>query len=575
MKNEENKIALFTLAVGKDPVYFNSVRRYFPYNKEYFGQNRDVDYLLFTDRTETIDGIISIPCPSSLWPYTTLLKNNIITDYLDREDRWKKYSHIFFIDADFAIGESYDFFSPEFVMVRSDSNKNNGRGFFYGGKTNYFRELCSLFFDEIRFIYENKLSLPPELDEFYLGIFLEKYKEKVHVIDMDRQSNTLIFYDNEDLDEKIRQTGKRLLMQPYKAEGRANKTFVTDLYGNRQECIVNLEELYIFNNFTFDFGRLSHIDDIHYRILWAKQPERREVLNIKTFKISKQSAGFDTVQSSPVISVVMPTYNTPLEYLKESVESVLKQTFADFELLVIDDGSTERQSIEWLKMLKDTRIKLIHNRHDFVDSLNRGIAESKGRYIARMDADDRMMPNRLQRQYNFMEEHTEIDVCGSWMELFGYNNGIEKLQTAHKEIVSALLLCNPMAHPTIMLRKPSVCRRNTCLYKKGYDCAEDYKLWTDLAAEGFRFANIPEVLLKYRCSEKQATITRQKEMIQSSLKIQMEYAEWIMEKITEKENRLFIFFDELVKLYNDGIISANALTKTVYNFFYRLFNINL
>ena len=273
-----------------------------------------------------------------------------------------------------------------------------------------------------------------------------------------------------------------------------------------------------------------------------------------------------TVQLLPIISIVMPTYNTSLEYMKESVESVLKQIFADFELLIIDDGSTAMEGIEWIKTLNDSRIHLIHNHHDFIDSLNRGTAESRGKYIARMDADDIMMPNRLQVQYDYMEEHTDIDICGSWMDIFGYYTDTVCLQTKHKEIASTLLLCNPMAHPTIILRKSSVCKYGTNLYKKGYECAEDYKLWIDSAMNGLQFANIAASLLKYRSSENQITNRKRKEMLLSSLKIQVEYAEWIMDKMIEKEKRLFTFFDELIKLCNNGIISISVLIKTVYNF---------
>jgi hypothetical protein len=219
-----NHTVIFTIATGKDSIYFDSVRRYFPYNRKYFSQNQDIDYFLFTDRKETVDGIVNIPCTPSLWPYTTLLKNNYISDYLDKTDSWNKYSHIFFIDADFATGDYYDFFKHDFVLVKPYWSNKNGGGFFYGGKTEYFRKLCNLFYEEIQFIYENKLSVPRELDEFYLGLFLAQYREQIHLIEMDRQTNTLIFYDNENLDEKIQQQGKRLFMQPYKAEGRANKT---------------------------------------------------------------------------------------------------------------------------------------------------------------------------------------------------------------------------------------------------------------------------------------------------------------------------------------------------------------
>jgi hypothetical protein len=322
-----DKIGLFTIAVGKDPVYFESVRRYFPYNREYFGQNREVDYFLFTDREDTIEGMVNIPCSPCLWPYTTLLKNNNISDYLNKTSGWDEYSHIFFIDADFATGDYYDFFKHNFVLAKPYWNKKNGGGFFYGGKTGYFKKLCDLFYTEIQFIYENKVSVPRDLDEFYLGLFREEYAERIHLIEMDRQTNTLIFYDNENLDEKIQQQGKRLFMQPYKAEGRANKTIVTDTYNQPQECIVNLEELYIFNNRTYDFGRLLKIDATLYRILWSKKPGIREVLNIETKKISKQPSSRKTARLSPVLSIVMPVYNVPPDYLRESIDSILKQTF--------------------------------------------------------------------------------------------------------------------------------------------------------------------------------------------------------------------------------------------------------
>jgi glycosyltransferase involved in cell wall biosynthesis len=561
-----HKIALFTVAVGKDLIYFHSVQRYFPYNKENFGQCHDVDYYVFTDRLETIDGIVSIPCEATVWPYTTLLKNNIIADYLDKADKWSDYSHIFFIDADFAIGDKYDFFSPEFVLVKPYWNSMICGGF-YGGKTEYFKKLCLLFYSEIYYIYTEKLPVPHNIDEFYLKLFMEQYKEQIHLIKMDKETNTLAFYDNEDLNKKIRQTGERLFLHPYNSEGRANKTYVIDSQNKRQECIVNLEEKYIFNNYTYDFGRLLKLDNTHYRILWSKQPERRDVLNIKTLKIRKQPTDFESEQTSPVISVVMPTYNTPLEYLKESVESILKQTFADFELLIIDDGSTETQGIEWLETLQDPRIRLIRNPHNFIDSLNRGIAESRGKYIARMDADDIMMSNRLQVQYNFMEEHLEIDICGSWMEIFGIENRTIQLYNEHKQIISYFLLNNSMVHPTLILRKSSVCKDGTDLYKKCYDCAEDYKLWTDLAIKGLHFANIPEILMRYRSWEKQVTTARRQEMLQSVLKIQTEYAEQLMQEMIEKEEKFFDFFENLIQLTNENFMSAKQMLNIVYQSF--------
>jgi hypothetical protein len=281
------KIALFTIAVGKDPVYFESVKRYLPYNKKYFGQNHNVDYYLFTDRDEKIDGITSIPCKSSSWPYTTLLKNNMISDYLNNGNKWDNYNNIFFIDADFAIGDTYDFFNHHFLLVEPYWNNSNGGGFFYGGKSTCFKKLCDAFYNEIEYICKNKLPVPRDLDEYYLGLFRHVYKTDIHIIKMDRKANTLIFYDNEDLDEKIMQQGSHLFLQPFKSEGRANKTFIKNYSSKREmECIVNLDDKYIFDNYTYDFGRLLQVSETDYRILWSKHPESREILNIKENTIS-------------------------------------------------------------------------------------------------------------------------------------------------------------------------------------------------------------------------------------------------------------------------------------------------
>ena len=283
-----NRIALFTIAVGNDSAYFDAVRRYLPYNRRYFGQGRDVDYILFTDRSEAIEGVISIPCGTSVWPYTTLLKNNLIADYLSAADGWQKYDRIFFIDADFAIGDEHDFFQHSFLLVKPYWNSKNGGGFFYGGKAEIFKKLCSAYYDELKFIYDNKLPVPRDLDEFYLGLFREQHPDDIYIVEMEKNTNTLIFFDNDDLDAKILQQGRKLFMQPYKAEGRANKTIVLDVDNQPRECIVNLSDGYIFDNYSYDFGRLLKIDDIYHRVLWSKQPERREVLNTETNAIIRK-----------------------------------------------------------------------------------------------------------------------------------------------------------------------------------------------------------------------------------------------------------------------------------------------
>lgn len=120
--------------------------------------------------------------------------------------------------------------------------------------------------------------------------------------------------------------------------------------------------------------------------------------------------------SSPKISICIPMYNAA-RFIKDCIDSVLSQSFKDFELLVVDDGSTD-DSCDIFNSIKDNRIRLIQNKHDYVGSLNMLLDEAKGKYIARMDADDVMYPNRLAIQYEYMENHPNVDVVGGRMVAF-------------------------------------------------------------------------------------------------------------------------------------------------------------
>ncbi|MDR1200098.1 MAG: glycosyltransferase [Tannerellaceae bacterium] len=253
--------------------------------------------------------------------------------------------------------------------------------------------------------------------------------------------------------------------------------------------------------------------------------------------------------------------------MKEAVESILNQMYKDFELIIINDGSTEMDGINWLKDCPDPRIRLIDNSHDFIKTLNKGIKVAKGKYIVRMDADDIMLPNRLQQQYEFMENHIEVDVCGSWMEFFGTTNGTMTNPITHEQIIASMLSSNPLFHPTVIIRKKSLKEKGVSSYKEGYIYAEDYKLWTDMATKEYRFANIPEVLLKYRTSDKQVTHLYKTEMLTSSIKIQHEYLEWVMEYVTEKKTEIEPILNTLIEAVNNEALSIKNLTDIVYSIF--------
>jgi glycosyltransferase involved in cell wall biosynthesis len=226
----------------------------------------------------------------------------------------------------------------------------------------------------------------------------------------------------------------------------------------------------------------------------------------------------------------MPVWNAE-KYLAESIESILGQTFRDFELIVVDDGSTDR-SVEIIRSYRDDRIILRENPHDYIRSLNTGIALSRGKYIARMDADDIMLPNRLEVQFRYMEENPRTDVCGSWMEIFGIATGTATMPVRDEDIRPELLFGNCMCHPTIIMRRDSVARMPSFpdLYEEEFIYAEDCRLWTKLAMAGMRFANIPEVLVKYRRSKEQSTARVGSRMIDTANRARAEYLKFMAGK---------------------------------------------
>ena len=220
----------------------------------------------------------------------------------------------------------------------------------------------------------------------------------------------------------------------------------------------------------------------------------------------------------PEISILMPIYNAEA-FLKETVDSILRQTFTDYELLAMDDGSTDR-SAEIIRSYNDSRIQYVLCPHDFIATLNRGIEMAQGKYIARMDHDDQMMPDRLQIQYDFMEQHPEIAACGSYMQTFGADSRTIQVLTEHDDIIQYMLQGNPMANPTGFIRR-SVLMEHGIRHEDGYSFADDFKLWSEIAKVG-RLANIPKILTKYRTSNKQASVINYAPMMAATCVIQYE-----------------------------------------------------
>lgn len=202
---------------------------------------------------------------------------------------------------------------------------------------------------------------------------------------------------------------------------------------------------------------------------------------------------------TPLISVIMPVYNS-IPFLSEAIESVLHQTFESFELIIINDGSTD-ESKSILDLYVDSRIFVKSNNHNkgIACSLNYGISIARGQFITRMDADDVMMPKRLEKQFHYLMSHPEVGIVGS--RAFCINSegkifGHYYVTRTNVLIKSRLFFECSLIHPSIMIRK-SILDEYNIGYDVSYAHAQDYRLWVDLS-DKTEFYNLPMKLLKYR-----------------------------------------------------------------------------
>lgn len=212
------------------------------------------------------------------------------------------------------------------------------------------------------------------------------------------------------------------------------------------------------------------------------------------------------VKDSPIISIVMPVYNGQ-QFLTDAVESILAQSFPEFEFIIIDDGSTDSTFNLLQRFTGDTRIRLIKNPTNIglSNSLNIGILLSNGKYIARMDADDISLSDRLQKQVEYMEGHPEVGVLGTNIAYIdddgnfkGGGRPKDKQLESPKVIEWLLLWRCCIYHPTVMIRR-AILEYTGITYDPSFEPSEDHDLWTKLSKHTL-IAKLPQVLVYYRVS---------------------------------------------------------------------------
>ena len=198
----------------------------------------------------------------------------------------------------------------------------------------------------------------------------------------------------------------------------------------------------------------------------------------------------------PKVTVLMSVYNGE-KYLKEAIDSIFAQTFTDYEFLIINDGSTDRTQ-EILESYKDNRVRLFQqNNMGLTRSLNRGVQLSRGEYVARMDADDIALPERLENQVAFLEKHPEVGVVGSFHSEVNASlrkSIVKKFPAEDMAIKKTLIKENPFSHPTVMMRRKIFDRANLYNEDEKYKYVEDYELWFTFL-KVCKFANIPKALV--------------------------------------------------------------------------------
>lgn len=209
---------------------------------------------------------------------------------------------------------------------------------------------------------------------------------------------------------------------------------------------------------------------------------------------------------SPAISVVMSVYQEPIEWLGCSLDSIQNQTFTDYEFIIVVDDPDYQEAINYIKHRadEDDRIVMLTNEENvgLTKSLNKGLNIARGKYIARMDADDKSYPERFAKQFDFMETHPNVVLCGTSIRYVGgKGNRCQIYPSTNDDIKAEMLFNSGYSHPTIMIRRQTLLEHHI-QYDESYRQTQDFRLYEMLYDLG-DFANLPDVLLDYRVSDKQ------------------------------------------------------------------------
>lgn len=233
----------------------------------------------------------------------------------------------------------------------------------------------------------------------------------------------------------------------------------------------------------------------------------------------------------PTVSVLMPVWRVDPRLLRTAIESLLAQTWEDFELVVVEARS-DVPAGQLLRRMGDRRIHhhITVGRANMVDQLNEGLSVCRADLVARLDADDVCQPQRLEKQVAFLDAHREVAVLGTQISIIddqGNELGRRSYPITHQAILRALPRFNPLAHPSVMFRRAVVVAsggyRGVELPEGAVPWCQDYELWSRLAIGGVRLANLRDTLLAYRLHANQVKAQNQRDSLRAFLQIKSQY----------------------------------------------------
>ncbi len=268
------------------------------------------------------------------------------------------------------------------------------------------------------------------------------------------------------------------------------------------------------------------------------------------------------VRKNPLVTVLMPAFNSE-RFLRQSIESILSQTYKNFEFIIINDGSTDN-SAAILRQYKDKRIRFINRKVNLgLDAnLNYGFKIAKGKYIARMDSDDISLPTRLEKQVAFLEKNPLYGLLGTQYANISETGEIIEISgqlLSDQEIKFAISSMNTFCHPTVMFRT-SVIRKHGMQYDHAFYPYEDYELWTRIVKKT-KVANLDEVLLFYRLNSTGMSLSDPKRMFGGANKFSN------MQRKSQKDLPTITlpFLYEIIKGKNKYSKSKTILNQKKYN----------